>query len=132
MRFYKMYVAYTFSFLFPFGLLNFSLPAPLVLQLSLYCQFDFVSLTKNSLEVAKANENTSAAQAASYDRDSPLYPYKSHGQWLKAFYGLTASIILIIFNGVPAFLEHPFNCRKFASAYIGVCPPAPFLLNVAN
>ncbi|KAJ3473618.1 hypothetical protein NLG97_g10215 [Lecanicillium saksenae] len=73
-----------------------------------------------TLEVAKMSENTSAAQAASYDRDSPLYPYKSHGQWLKAFYGLASSIVLIIFNGVPAFLEKPFNVRKFVSAYVSI------------
>lgn len=74
------------------------------------------------------SEDTSAAQAASYDRDSPLYPYKSHGQWLKAFYGLAGSCILLLFNGVPAFLEQPFNVRKFVSAYVGVCilfPPSP-------
>ncbi|EGX93560.1 proline-specific permease [Cordyceps militaris CM01] len=74
----------------------------------------------NTLEVAKMSEDTSAAQAASYDRDSPLYPYKSHGQWLKAFYGLVGSCILLLFNGVPAFLEKPFNVRKFVSAYVGI------------
>ncbi|OAA66292.1 proline-specific permease [Cordyceps fumosorosea ARSEF 2679] len=74
----------------------------------------------NTLEVAKMSEDTSAAQAASYDRDSPLYPYKSHGQWLKAFYGLAGSCVLLIFNGVPAFLEKPFNVRKFVSAYVGI------------
>ncbi|OAR01600.1 hypothetical protein LLEC1_00467 [Akanthomyces lecanii] len=75
------------------------------------------------LEVAKMSEDTSAAQAASYDRDSPLYPYKSHGQWLKAFYGLAGSCILLLFNGVPAFLEEPFNVRKFVSAYVCVSKP---------
>ncbi|XWW92698.1 hypothetical protein V2A60_000623 [Cordyceps javanica] len=74
----------------------------------------------NTLEVAKMSEDASAAQAASYDRDSPLYPYKSHGQWLKAFYGFAGSCILLLFNGVPAFLERPFNVRKFVSAYIGI------------
>lgn len=76
--------------------------------------------------MAKLSENTSEAQAASYDRDSPLYPYKSHGQWLKAFYGLSACCVLILFNGVPAFLERPFNVRKFVSAYVGVCRSCPF------
>lgn len=64
--------------------------------------------------------NTSESQAASYDRDNSLYPYKSHGQWLKAFYGLAASAILVLFNGVPAFLDEPFNIRRFVSAYAGV------------
>ncbi|KAM0740202.1 hypothetical protein ACQRIT_005386 [Beauveria bassiana] len=73
-----------------------------------------------TLEVAKMSEDMSAAQAASYDRDSPLYPYKSHGQWLKAFYGFAGSCILLLFNGVPAILEKPFNVRKFVSAYVGI------------
>jgi amino acid transporter len=76
-------------------------------------------LTEHSLEDAKRYGNTSEAQAASYDRDHPLYPYKSHGQWLKASYGMVACIILILFNGVSAFIE-PFNVRKFIAAYISV------------
>ncbi|KAL2268174.1 hypothetical protein VTJ83DRAFT_3020 [Remersonia thermophila] len=78
-----------------------------------------------TLEDAKRYGNTSEAQAASYDRDHPLYPYKSHGQWLKASYGMVACIILILFNGVAAFLE-PFNVRKFVAAYISL--PTFFLL----
>ena len=78
------------------------------------------------------SEDTSVAQAASYDRDNPLYPYKSHGQWLKAFYGLSGSCILLLFNGVPAFLEEPFNVRKFVSAYVGVCNPPRSSLISAN
>jgi amino acid transporter len=64
--------------------------------------------------------NASETQAASYDRNNPLYPYKSHGQWLKASYGLVACVILILLNGVGAFLEDPFDTRKFISAYISV------------
>ncbi len=74
---------------------------------------------RSSLEDAKLYGNTSESQAASYDRDHPLYPYKSHGQWLKACYGMVGCIILILFNGVSAFIE-PFNIRKFVSAYISV------------
>ncbi|KXX74668.1 Arginine permease [Madurella mycetomatis] len=72
-----------------------------------------------TLENAKLYGNTSESQAASYDRDNPLYPYKSHGQWLKASYGMVACIILIFFNGVGAFID-PFNVRKFVAAYIGI------------
>jgi amino acid transporter len=72
-----------------------------------------------TLEDAKLYGNTSESQAASYDRDHPLYPYKSHGQWLKGCYGMVACIILILFNGVGAFIE-PFNVRKFVSAYISL------------
>ena len=76
-------------------------------------------LTTPRLEDAKLYGNNSESQAASYDRDHPLYPYKSHGQWLKACYGLVGLIVLILFNGVAAFIE-PFNVRKFVSAYISV------------
>ncbi len=84
-----------------------------------YEQPTVYKLTPSRLEDAKLYGNTSESQAASYDRDHPLYPYKSHGQWLKACYGLVGLIILILFNGVAAFIE-PFNVRKFVSAYISV------------
>ncbi|KAK4124224.1 amino acid transporter [Parathielavia appendiculata] len=70
-----------------------------------------------TLEDAKLYGNMSESQAASYDRDHPLYPYKSHGQWLKGCYGLVACIILILFNGVGAFIE-PFNIRKFLPTFL--------------
>lgn len=55
-----------------------------------------------------------------YDRENPRYPYKSHFQWLKAFYGMVACIILLLFNGVGAFLQNPFDIHQFISAYISV------------
>ena len=64
--------------------------------------------------------NTSEAQAASYDRNNPAYPYKSHGQWLKAAYGFFACVMLVLFNGVEAFLRRPFGVRTFISSYISV------------
>ena len=72
------------------------------------------------LEDVKMYGNASEAQAASYDRDHPRYPYKSHGQWLKACYGLVACIILVLFNGVGSFLETPFDTDRFIASYIGV------------
>ncbi|TAQ89173.1 hypothetical protein B7494_g2498 [Chlorociboria aeruginascens] len=73
-----------------------------------------------TLADVKLNGNLSEVQAASYDRNHPRYPYKSHGQWLKAGYGMVACIILVIFNGVAAFLEHPFDTRRFIASYIGI------------
>jgi amino acid transporter len=58
-----------------------------------------------------------------YDRNNPRYPYKSHGQWLKACYGLVACTLLVLFNGIGPFLEHPFDTRRFIASYIGVSPP---------
>ncbi|KAE9365145.1 putative proline-specific permease [Stipitochalara longipes BDJ] len=73
-----------------------------------------------TLADVKLYGNASEAQTAMYDRDNPRYPYKSHGQWLKACYGLVACILLVIFNGVGPFLEHPFDTRRFIASYIGV------------
>ncbi|KKZ65305.1 hypothetical protein EMCG_08821 [[Emmonsia] crescens] len=79
-----------------------------------------------TLHDVKLYGNTSEAQAACYDRNHPQYPYKSHGQWLKACYGLVACTVLVIFNGVPSFLQDPFDIRGFFASYIGV--PVFFLL----
>jgi yeast amino acid transporter len=81
-----------------------------------------VSLVANDrrLQHAKLYGNVSEAQAAYYDRDNELYPYKSHGQWLKALYGMVVCIIVLLFNGVGAFLERPFDVGAFLSAYIGI------------
>ncbi len=73
-----------------------------------------------TLDDAKKWGNTSSSQAAMYDRDHPQYPYKSHGQWLKACYGMVACVILVIFNGIYCFLEGPFDIRRFMASYIGV------------
>jgi hypothetical protein len=83
-----------------------------------------LSILTNSLidrlENVKIYGNGPEAQTAMYDRDHPRYPYKSHGQWLKACYGMIACTILLIFNGVAAFLEDPFDTRRFIASYIGV------------
>ncbi|PGH11512.1 hypothetical protein AJ80_07078 [Polytolypa hystricis UAMH7299] len=73
-----------------------------------------------TLHDVKLYGNTSEAQAACYDRNHPRYPYKSHGQWLKAWYGLITCSIFVLFNGVHTFMTHPFNIRGFIAAYIGL------------
>ena len=80
----------------------------------------FHGLTIISLQDFKMYGNASEAQAASYDRDHPRYPYKSHGQWLKACYGLVTCSLLVIFNGVGMFLTEPFDVRRFVASYISV------------
>lgn len=72
------------------------------------------------LQEAKEYGNTSQTQAATYDRDDQRYPYKSHGQWLKACYGIVACTILLIFNGFNSFLEEPFNSDTFVPSYISI------------
>ncbi|KAH6684577.1 proline-specific permease [Halenospora varia] len=73
-----------------------------------------------TLEDAKLYGNASEAQTACYDRNHPRYPYKSHGQWLKAAYGMVSCMLLVVFNGIGAFLERPFNVRRFVSSYISL------------
>lgn len=73
------------------------------------------------LDEAKQYGNTSQTQAATYDRNHVRYPYKSHAQWLKAGYGMVACVILLLFNGVDAFLTTPFDARTFIASYISVC-----------
>lgn len=82
--------------------------------------------TNDRLEDTKHYNNASERQAAHYNRDHPRYPYKSHGQWLKGFYGMAACIILVTFNGVAAFLERPFDVRRFVASYISVYFPPCF------
>ncbi|KAK3385885.1 proline-specific permease [Podospora didyma] len=79
----------------------------------------YVSFYK-TLKEAKSYATTSETQAASYDRNSPFYPYKSHGQWLKAAYGCGGCIIVLLFNGVPTLLQSPIDVNKFISAYINI------------
>jgi amino acid transporter len=83
-----------------------------------------------TLQETREDANTSAAQAAKYDRSDPRYPYKSHGQWLKAYYGIASCVILLLFNGIVAFLEEPFDSRSFVASYISI--PVFFLLIVAH
>lgn len=74
----------------------------------------------DSLEDVKNYGNTSEAQAAIYDRNHPRYPYKSHGQWLKAAYGGLACTVLVLFNGINPFFTKPFDTRRFIADYVGV------------
>ena len=55
-----------------------------------------------------------------YDRNSPQYPYRSHGQYLRAWYGLIGCILFILFNGWRTFVP-PMNGEDFVACYICVC-----------
>lgn len=62
----------------------------------------------------QAWSSASASHAMFYDRNHLLYPYKSHGQWLKASYGWLC-LIMLLFNGVPV---RPFETQNFVVSYI--------------
>lgn len=77
-------------------------------------------LTIGRLNDIKLHGIISESDAACYDRDHPRYPYKSHGQWLKATYGMAACIIILLFNGIFSFLTTPFDYQDFLVAYVEV------------
>jgi amino acid transporter len=54
-----------------------------------------------------------------YDRNSHGYPYRSHGQWIRACYALTGCALLGFFNGWRS-LTHPFDFGDFLGCYIAV------------
>ena len=53
------------------------------------------------------------------NRNASDYPYKSHGQWLRAAYALLGCALLVIFNGWRSFLN-PFSTPDFLAAYLAV------------
>jgi amino acid transporter len=65
-------------------------------------------------EVGKDTEIT-----RDYRRRGKQYPYRSHGQWMRATYGLTATLILAFFNGWRCFIS-PFSSNDFVASYISV------------
>jgi yeast amino acid transporter len=59
-------------------------------------------------------------QISAYDRnDDSFYPYKSHGQYLRAWYGLIGCFLIAIFNGWRSFVS-PMNLSDFIASYINV------------
>ncbi|KAI8633816.1 amino acid permease-domain-containing protein [Xylariaceae sp. FL1651] len=54
-----------------------------------------------------------------YDRQNPQYPYRSHGQWLRAVYALFGCSVLVLFNGWRTF-SPPFSAGDFVACYIGI------------
>ncbi|KMP07422.1 hypothetical protein CIHG_00283 [Coccidioides immitis H538.4] len=72
------------------------------------------------LKEARASGNPSECYATFYDRNNPRYPYKSHAQWFKALWGMTACTILCIFSGATTFLRTPFDTHGFIVSYISV------------
>lgn len=53
------------------------------------------------------------------NRNASDYPYKSHGQWLRAAYAFTGCTLLVLFNGWRSFLN-PFSDADFLAAYLAV------------
>ncbi len=54
-----------------------------------------------------------------YNRSSPQYPYRSHGQYLRAWYALVGCLLFIVFNGWRTFVL-PMTVDDFLGCYIAV------------
>ncbi|KAH8892810.1 hypothetical protein GQ53DRAFT_763933 [Thozetella sp. PMI_491] len=54
-----------------------------------------------------------------YNRDSPQYPYRSHGQYLRAWYALISCVLFILFNGWRTFVQ-PMSIEDFIGCYISI------------
>ena len=62
-----------------------------------------------------------------YNREHHEYPYKSHGQYLRACYALMGCSMFIFFNGWRTFVS-PMSVSDFLACYIAVRPS--FRLNI--
>lgn len=54
-----------------------------------------------------------------YDRSHPRYPYRSHGQYLRAYYAVFACSLFVIFNGWRTFIT-PVSIEDIFGCYIAV------------
>ncbi|KAK7958387.1 hypothetical protein PG988_013235 [Apiospora saccharicola] len=54
-----------------------------------------------------------------YDRENPQYPYKSHGQYFRAYYALFGCTALVLFNGWRTFVP-PMHASDFIACYVAI------------
>lgn len=69
--------------------------------------------------IKKAAEDPALENRSAFNRDDEQYPYRTHGQLFRAYYGLIFLLCLIILNGWYDFL-HPFHTPDFIASYIGI------------
>ncbi|KIV98522.1 uncharacterized protein PV09_09674 [Verruconis gallopava] len=65
------------------------------------------------------NVGKDVEKTRSYRRKGSQYPYRSHGQWLRAAYGLLGTSLFVIFNGWRVFMP-PFQVADFVASYISI------------
>ena len=71
------------------------------------------------ISIKAASEDSTIENRSAFNRDDEQYPYRTHGQLFRTYYGLTFCILLILFNGWRSFLV-PFQTKDFIVSYIGV------------
>ncbi|PVH99630.1 hypothetical protein DM02DRAFT_656185 [Periconia macrospinosa] len=67
---------------------------------------------------AASNDHTLENRNA-FNRDDKQYPYRTHGQLFRAYYGFLFCLLLIIFNNWRAFVN-PFSMADFVASYVGI------------
>lgn len=62
---------------------------------------------------------TSLETPEAYNRNNFRYPYRSHVQSLRAYYGLIACSIIVLFNGWQSFMS-PISASDLLASYFSV------------
>lgn len=69
--------------------------------------------------IKEAANDPELENRSAFNREDKQYPYRTHGQLFRAWYGCVFCILLIVFNTWRAFVA-PFNTPDFIASYIGV------------
>ncbi|KAF2660138.1 hypothetical protein K491DRAFT_674926 [Lophiostoma macrostomum CBS 122681] len=72
--------------------------------------------------IKEAAEDHTLENRSAFNRDDKQYPYRTHGQLFRAYYGFIFCLLLIVFNNWQCFVR-PFSMPDFISSYIGVSAP---------
>ena len=68
--------------------------------------------------------NLTPAMRSQYRRSARQYPYRSHLQWIRAFYACFFCLLLILFQGWRTFIA-PMDADHFVASYISVSSDRP-------
>jgi amino acid transporter len=69
--------------------------------------------------IKEAAQDHTLENRSAFNRDDKQYPYRTHGQLFRAYYGFIFCLLLIVFNNWQCFVR-PFSTPDFISSYIGV------------
>jgi amino acid permease len=78
-------------------------------------------------QIKLAAEDHTLESREAYNRDHEQYPYRTHGQLFRSWYGFVFCTLLVLFNGWRSFFK-PFSTPDFIVSYVGVSnAPGPSL-----
>ena len=78
-----------------------------------------LSYTQFYHKIKSAAGDHTLENRSAFNRDDKQYPYRTHGQLFRAWYGFIFCALLIVFNNWRAFVP-PFSSPDFVASYIGV------------